>query len=324
MAILTDDELAVISKYCGNDYVQRYRAILKKNADGNMVRVVNTGMVSSGKSSLFNVFIDSISDEHFPTGAARTTTMADSYRYKNISFIDTPGIDVRSEDDDLAFRTIMEADIIMMVHNIKTGPLNRSEAEWLEKICAGMKDVEMRKSRLIFICTWKDTREKDEDYQGILADVKNMVFQITGTEIPFFDVSVKKYLSGAAKNAEALKESSGMIGLRDYLEAYAKDYEKSKQKMDQGEMRQLADEMKRILNQKKSGKQDEKRKIGNRVRDNFRSKRSAWSSVFDYFSSARKQLEDLKAELDDIQGGRTPEGLIEHVGDFFGKTYYRS
>ena len=51
MAILTDDELAVISKYCGNDYVQRYRAILKKNADGNMVRVVNTGMVSSGKSS---------------------------------------------------------------------------------------------------------------------------------------------------------------------------------------------------------------------------------------------------------------------------------
>ena len=91
--------------------------------------------------------------------------------------------------------------------------------------------------------------------------------------------------------------------MRDYLEAYARDYEKSKQKMDQGEMRQLADEMKRILNQKKSGKQDEKRKIGNRVRGSFRSKQNAWVSVFNYFSSARKQLADLQSELNDIQGG---------------------
>ncbi len=300
MAGFTKDELAVIQKHCGNQYVQRYQAIRKRNTGEQTVRVVNTGMVSSGKSSLFNIFTDSITKEHFPTGAARTTTSADLFHYKNISFIDTPGIDVRSEDDELAFRTMMEADIIMMVHNIKTGPLNRSEAEWLEKICAGMKDTDMRRQRLIFVCTWKDTREKDADYEDIIADVKNMVFGIVGTEIPFFDVSTKKYLSGAVKGAEVLKESSGMIQLRDYLEDYAADYERRKQRMDREELQQLAGEIKGILSQTLGIKQDEKKKTAGRVQDRFRTRKSVWRSVFEYFSSERGLLEGLQQELRDL------------------------
>ena len=127
MEQLSQNDEKLIEQYCGADYVQRCKGIMNRKKEG-VVRIVNTGMVSSGKSSLFNTLINS-KEEYFQTGAARTTTKADYYDCNNISYIDTPGIDVRNEDDDLAFRTIMEADIIMMIHNIRTVPLNRSEAE---------------------------------------------------------------------------------------------------------------------------------------------------------------------------------------------------
>ena len=97
MVKLTEKELKIIHEKCGSNFAQRYRGIVKRTND-KVVKIVNTGMVSSGKSSLFNILIDSTEEEHFPTGAARTTTVADYFDYKNISFIDTPGIDVRNED----------------------------------------------------------------------------------------------------------------------------------------------------------------------------------------------------------------------------------
>lgn len=299
MVKLQEKELGIIQKYCGQEYVQRYQSLLNRNSE-NYVRIVNTGMVSSGKSSLFNVLVDSLEEEHFPTGAARTTTIADYYDYKNISFIDTPGIDVRTEDDDLAFRTIMEADIILMIHNIRTGPINRSEAEWLERIVAGMNDIEMRKKRLIFICTWKDTREKDEDYQDILDNVKRNVFELVGTEIPFFDVSVKKYSIGAKAEKEVLKNNSGIPALRDYLTNYSADYLGLKYSMDQAELCQLVQEIEDILDNERVNRMKEITKIENKVKDKYVSRSNTWRQVFNYFSNQRNQLTSLENELRNI------------------------
>ena len=153
---LSQQDLKSIEKYCGEEYAKRCRAFIERQKN-DKVRIVNTGMVSSGKSSLYNALIDS-GGEYFPTGAARTTTRADYFDCGPISYVDTPGIDVRSEDDALAFDTIMEADRILMVHNIRTGPLNRSEAAWLERIARGMEDS--GGGRLVFALSWIDTRER--------------------------------------------------------------------------------------------------------------------------------------------------------------------
>ena len=229
MVKLAQNDIKVIEQYCGYDYAQRCRGILERRAD-KTVRIVNTGMVSSGKSSLFNTLINS-TDEYFPTGAARTTTRADFFDCNNISYIDTPGIDVRSEDDALAFSTIMEADIIIMVHNIRTGPLNRSEVEWLERIVAGMNSLEICQSRLVFVNTWKDTREKDDDYADIVSEVKNKVFGIVGAEIPYFEVSVRKYQNGIAKNKDVLITNSGIQEIKSFLVQYAAEYLEKKYKL---------------------------------------------------------------------------------------------
>lgn len=303
MIEFSNKELGIIAEKCGSEYVQRYSGIVKKSGE-NIVKVVNTGMVSSGKSSLFNVLVDSIEEEHFPTGAARTTTMADCFDYNNISFIDTPGIDVKSEDDAVAFSTIMEADLIMIVHNIRTGPINRSEAEWIEEIVKRMNDTEMCKARMMFVCTWKDTREKDEDYEDILNDVKKQLFEIIGTEIPFFDVSVNKYMTGVSNNKEVLKKNSGVLELKHHLDEYAASYMEKKSEMNAEEMNLLMSEIRSILIGKKSSCNEQIEKIKFNVGKQYKTKQGTWRQVFNFFSSKRDSLNELQKEYKEL-GGET-------------------
>lgn len=299
MAHLKNTDLKVIEKYCGYEYVQKYRGIIKRSSE-EIVRIVNTGMVSSGKSSLFNALIGSTENEQFPTGAARTTTLADYYDCGNISFVDTPGIDVRDEDDELAFSTIMEADVIIMVHNIRTGPLNRSEVEWLAKLIEGMDDIETRKARLIFVCTWKDTREKDDDYNDIINNVKEEVFNLVGAEIPFFDVSVKKYLTGVAKKQRVLMDNSSIACLKKYLEDYAKMFLQSKHNIEKKELQVLKEEMKQLLQEQWMAKNDDFVKVKKRVSMQYKARNNAWEQVFHYFAAKREQYAELINELNNM------------------------
>lgn len=299
MNIFSNEELAVIAGKCGDEYLKRYRGIIKREKD-NCVKIVNTGMVSSGKSSLFNILVDCVEEEHFPTGAARTTTIADYFDYENISFIDTPGIDVRNEDDALAFSTIMEADLIMMVHNIRTGPINRSEAEWLEKIVGRLQNPEMCKSRLMFVCTWKDTREKDEDYPDIIADVKRQVFDVVGVEIPFFEVSVKKYMNGVVKEKETLKSNSGIPELKLFLEKYAKEYLAKKAEMDAEELRILLSEIRNQLLIEKSICNNQINKKLDKISQKYNARRSTWKQIHELFSLKRTQLSTLEKEYQNL------------------------
>ena len=293
---LSQQDLKSIEKYCGEEYAKRCRAFIERQKN-DKVRIVNTGMVSSGKSSLYNALIDS-GGEYFPTGAARTTTRADYFDCGPISYVDTPGIDVRSEDDALAFDTIMEADRILMVHNIRTGPLNRSEAAWLERIARGMEDS--GGGRLVFALSWIDTREKEGDYGGLVENVKKQVFEIAGAEIPFFEVSVKKYQQGIEKDKEILVRNSGVGALKEYLEASAASYLEMKRDVDQREFAALLGEIRAILCEQRDGRKKEKKAILRKVRDQHKSRKSAWNVVYDYFSAQRKRLADLESELKQI------------------------
>lgn len=289
----------LIKRYCSQEQTLRLQGVLH-NLDASTVKIVNTGMVSSGKSSLYNLLTDNAITERFPTGAARTTTNADVYSYKNMEYIDTPGFDVKDADDEIAYRTVMESDIILMVHNIKTGPLTRSESDWLTRIADGMKDSEMRKHRIIFICTWRDTREKDEGYEDILKEVKRMVFDAVGVEIHFFDVSIKKYLDGINKGKEALCEKSGISALKAFVEDYAKQYVEMKNKFALEVLEQVAGEVRSSLeHSRKVGKETLKKKTAD-TRRIFRSRRGSWKGVYDFFKSRRETLANLKQELKNI------------------------
>ncbi|MCI5726961.1 MAG: 50S ribosome-binding GTPase [Clostridium sp.] len=295
---LSEGQLEVIAKLCSDDYAKRLRALQEKQKD-NTVKIVNTGMVSSGKSSLYNTLINS-SDEFFPTGAARTTIKANYYDYKNISYVDTPGIDVRNEDDALAFDTIIESDIILMIHNIRTGPLNKSEVEWLEQIVSRLGSKEMCKARIIFVASWKDTREKEDDYLSFMSELKNQVFEVIGVEIPFFEVSVKKYQQGIEKSKQVLIDSSGVLMLKEYLEYYATEYLKKKQSIDEEEYVSLLKEISNELQDIYQEKDRQKEEIIENVKNKQKSRKNAWKQVYDYFSAQRTKLTNLQNELRNI------------------------
>lgn len=289
----------LIKKLCGQEMSFRLQAALRNHND-NVVKIVNTGMVSSGKSSLYNLLTDNAMEERFPTGAARTTTNADVYQYKNMEYIDTPGIDVRDNDDEIAYKTVIESDIVLMIHNIKTGPLTRSESDWLSRIAQGMNGAEMCRRRIVFICTWKDTRENDEGYNEIIDNVKNMVFEAVGAEIQFFDVSVKKYLDGIRKNKEVLCQRSGIIDLKDFIENFARQYAQIKSESSFQVLEQIAAE---VCGKLKTARIEDQKLIDKKasnVNQKFNSLRNSWGDVFNYFKNRRDALAALKQELKNI------------------------
>ena len=60
-----------------------------------------------------------------------------------------PGIDATEEDDDVAYQTLMEADLIVATHNIKMGMLNKSEYEWFSHLAEKMQKEEIQQRILL-------------------------------------------------------------------------------------------------------------------------------------------------------------------------------
>lgn len=289
----------LIKKYCGQDLSFRLQGAINHLNDTEMT-IVNTGMVSSGKSSLYNILTENIEQERFPTGAARTTTIADSYHYKDLVYIDTPGIDVKDIDDEVAFSTIMEADIVLITHNIKTGPLTRAESEWIKRISEAMPTDEIRKKRMIFVCTWKDMREKEDGYREFYEEVCRMAFDAAGTEINTCDVSVLKYQNGIKKDKPLLCEKSGIIELRDLIDRMAGDYASEKENYARETYNAVACEVADILQDIKKQKRNAVVQKQKKVSQRFISERNKWIDIFNYFSSRRYGLDELQRELDNM------------------------
>ncbi len=283
-----------IDKYVNPDLVVRFESLFKE--DSGKVKITNTGVYSSGKSSLFNALIGS-TDEFFKTGAARTTVTADTFDKDNCEFIDTPGIDVNIEDNDVAYKTIMGSDIIIMIHNIKFGPLNAKEMEWLEKIVENINDPEAVKKRLIFVCSWKEARENDEHYTKMMQDLKNMLFNVTKVEIPVFDVSVKKYLAGVEKNAQVLIDSSNVLKLQQYLVDYSKEYASIRKTLQVSTKMKVLNEMQEELNLKRNEVKNQITISEEKVEDIYQQKINTWNNIINLYYSKKEYLSNLEYNL---------------------------
>lgn len=293
-------ELDKIKAYLSPELIIKYQAMLtKKRGQSDVIKLTNTGMVSSGKSSLFNVLTDA-KGERFKTGAARTTKSADTCVMNYVEYTDTPGIDVKDEDDEIAYNTVIGSDIIMMIHNIKTGPLHRSEVEWLERIVGSIKDPEIIKKRLIFVSSWTDTRASSSDYGDIIDTVKDMVFSICGTEIPFFEVSVTKYLAGQTRKSEKMMVNSQILALKDYLLSATREYQKLKQTYILAEETQVLGEIRAILSGNRREYSESASKNAGNITRQYDDKRMAWARVYRVFEN---YCRDYTAKRRDISGG---------------------
>lgn len=287
----TASERKTFEKYLPSDLKIRWESMSSVDFS-EKVKVTNTGMVNSGKSSLFNVLIDS-QTEYFKTGPVRTTATADTYDMGDYQFVDTPGIDVNDQDDALAYSTIMSSDLILMIHNIKTGPLQRKEVEWLEKIVANINNPEAVQKRLIFVISWKDSRERDSDYEDMVNSLKKMVFDVCQVKIPVFEISVKKYKAGQEKNSQKLIESSNVLPLKQYITDYVAEYQRERVHLHHISYSALANEIKKKLLAEKIQLQKKTRNNQENVRTIYKGKRSIWNNMFEYYKQQEQALREI-------------------------------
>ena len=298
---INDKMLEKIKKILGEDTFKEWNIQKKANLNKN-IKISNTGLVSSGKSTLFNVLTNNIDNERFPTGAARTTSTEDVEKiFDDVYIVDTPGIDVKTSDDEKAYMSVLSSDIIIIVHNIKLGMLNKQECDWIKNICSHYPNLEERKDRIMFVCSWIDERDSEKDYKETIEITKKMLFDITGIEIDFYEVSSKRYITGMKKDSQNLKNKSNILNFKEELnkkvELVSKKYGIGIKK---ATLLSLINDTENKLNLLKKQKNEEKNHIYTYVSKFYIKKKRAWQSKFEVLQSKLTKIENLKNELKNI------------------------
>lgn len=287
-----------IKKYNGE-----YEATLLKNKldalENAAVTVTNTGIVSSGKSSLFNALLDRSENERFSVGAARTTVDKDTEELlPGIQLVDTPGIDVKDQDDQTALNAICASSIIIMVHNIKMGMLHQNEVDWLKNIRSSFGDLKELKDRFIFVNSWVDQRMNEKSYEDTVNETKRILYEIMGTsDIECYNVSSVLYVKGLTAGKEKLAEISGIPVLKSAIIEKAKIYsQKYGIEKKKAEFLSLADKNIEVLMRNRKDKNIEKYSISKRVEREFNLKKQKWENALTEYKEVMNEYRKIATD----------------------------
>jgi len=174
-----------------------------KNSD--KLNIVCVGLYNHGKSSLLNVLVGDLDKNTFKVADKRETSEIKEVVKGNVIFVDTPGLDAMSEDDEKVKDAIKFRDVVLFVHNVATGELARNEVEFLERLKKEYGDnlyVILSRIDQIDDATLYKTKEKIKMQIG---------------EIEVFEVSVNRYVKGKKENKKLLVKKSGIEELKKIL-----------------------------------------------------------------------------------------------------------
>ncbi len=294
--------LNTMEKYISQELSYKWSSICSRMNSERKIRVANTGLVSSGKSSLFNVLIDSADKTpRFATGAARVTKSQDIENLTDtIDIVDTPGIDVNEEDTQVALNSILESDIIIMIHNIKLGMLNDAEYQWLKSVAGRMNSEQEKKARLMFVCSWIDERQGNSDYQSTVDETHRMVIEAVGCDIDFYEISVKRYLAGVEKGKDKMIKMSNVPEIKEAIIEKAGAYSVVADGLIAEQLFNLCEESRTELLFKNKNLTETKQNIIERIKQKYNSLRDEWNSVYEMFKNQYSIVKNKKREYDSI------------------------
>ena len=305
MSLLNTKDIEVLAYWLGRDFAMKWEGAGQKNSAQDIITIANTGLFSSGKSMLFNALLDQTEKERFKVGAAPTTKKGDREKLNNqIEIIDTPGINANDADDSEAFHSLMEADIILMVHNIKTGMLDKCEYDWLKRIAEGMDRKEIRQ-RLIFVCTWIDEAGTKEDKEKKVNEIMRQLREIFHMDIDFWEISSKRYYMAKQKNKPGLENASKIPLLKEYLMEKGKEYAAVSEEFRKKELLALCNQTSESLRKARKEKGRQIREKEERVHKKYSARKAAWASILNNFKDYRvtvwEKMRKVKAEEEDYE-----------------------
>ncbi len=168
------------------------------------------GLYNSGKSSLLNSITNNIEQEYFATGDIPQTKAMKQLVYQGMCYIDTPGLDVDYQDTACANQGINEADILILVHKLTSGPIQRNELHTIQQLIA-------RHGRPAHVITVLTGAEQVESKQTLIADITQQLKPFIPNN-NVFPVSNHTFAKGVQQAKQPLIQHSGMPQLIQYLQ----------------------------------------------------------------------------------------------------------
>lgn len=218
-----------------------YISELKSSLNAEKPKIFCIGMQNAGKSSLLNALIDDFENKTFSVSDIRETANTKEIQYKNIIYVDTPGIGHSQKDNNTVFDSIINSDMNLFVHNTE-GELLEEEVSFLKKIQNGWKNSKEFIDKTIFIISRADLVEPKE-----IDRLKNRVFvqieEIFGAKPKIISTSSNDYIQGKTEDELELVKISNILELREYIYENKKDIQKNRKYKINSMIKQLIKEI---------------------------------------------------------------------------------
>jgi len=211
----------ILKKYLSEREVTDFLNI-KESFKEDIITISCVGLYNHGKSTLLNALIKDFDLKTFKTADARETTSNKSIIYKNIKYVDTPGLNAQEKDDQKVMKAIQTSDITLFVHTLTAGELNKKEVEFLDAIKKNWKDSQELIERTLFVLTRTDKVTRHEDIANTENKVKEQIQTIFQSPAVIISTSSKDYIEGMLHDEGELIVESNIQLLEEKISLLAK------------------------------------------------------------------------------------------------------
>jgi len=256
------DSSKIKSKYIAKSELKSIN-VLQKAIKESTVLVTCMGLYNHGKSTLLNALIKDYEQKTFKTADVRETAKNKKVVYGDITFVDTPGLNAKDNDNKRVMDAVKESDINLFVHNISTGEFTKVEVEFLQNIKKHWSNPKEFIERTIFVLSRTDTAS-DDDVKQTKARMKVQIKEIFGTDSSFVGVSAKSYIKGMKEEKKLLVKKSNVDELQSLLSNLKDSYKESIIKTKKERLEKIYD---RLINELSSKVQTNKLEISQSQRE---------------------------------------------------------
>ena len=257
--------------------------------DGKKIFIVNAGRMNHGKSSLFNSLLNK---PIFAVDDIRTTmTRQDADFSQDVVMVDTPGLDADSSDDKVAFDAYRRANLIVFVHTVKTGAVERDDIDSLNRMAKEAVSPEYFWRHFVLVFSNIDEYDADdaEDSKKMRIieeeSLRNIKSGCGEHDFPIFRVSNAYFQDGNEANSEQLIAMSGIQELKEYILAHLDAWRQEQtQRMEQRFSQAKREIMEAIQGERKT------------VADTMAAKAGRF---LDWEKSVKEKLDKFRAEIED-------------------------
>ena len=257
--------------------------------DGKKIFIVNAGRMNHGKCSLFNSLLNK---PIFAVDDIRTTmTRQDADFSQDVVMVDTPGLDADSSDDKVAFDAYRRANLIVFVHTVKTGAVERDDIDSLNRMAKEAVSPEYFWRHFVLVFSNIDEYDADdaEDSKKMRIieeeSLRNIKSGCGEHDFPIFRVSNTYFHDGNEANSEQLIAMSGIRELKEYILAHLDAWRQEQtQRMEQRFSQAKREIMEAVQGERKT------------VADTMAAKERR---LIDWKKSVKEKLDKFQAEIED-------------------------